>query len=127
VPDAKLASTSLTVSPSGTVNVQVTCPAGESSCTGTITLRTLTAVVASTAGPKKPKAAILTVASGSFKIAGGRVKSVTLRLSAKARKLLARKHLLRARAIIVARDPTGARHTRQTVVTLRAPKAKRHP
>ena len=44
VPDATLASTALTATNAGTVSVKVTCPADESSCAGTITLRTLDAV-----------------------------------------------------------------------------------
>ena len=124
VPDAKLASTSLTVSPSGRVSVKVTCPAGESRCSGTITLRTLKAVSAS-ATDHQAKKRILTLAVGSFTVAGGQVTTVKLHLSAKARKLLARAHVLRARATIVARDPPGTTHTRQTIVTLRAPKATR--
>jgi len=126
VPDAKLASTSLTASSSGTVSVKVTCPAGESSCTGTLTLRTLTAVIAATGHQsKKSKAAILALASGSFKVAGGHVTTVKLHLSAKARALLARTHVLRARATIVAHDPAGATHTTETIVTLRAPSTHR--
>jgi phosphodiesterase/alkaline phosphatase D-like protein len=128
VPDAELASTSLTVSPAGMVNVRVTCPAGESSCTGTVILRTLKAVIATATvhQSKKRKAAILTLASGSFRVAGGQVKTLTLRLSAEARKLLAATHLLPARASIVAHDATGAKHTTQTIVTLRALKARSH-
>jgi alpha-tubulin suppressor-like RCC1 family protein len=127
VPDAELASTSLTASSSGTVSVKVTCPSAESSCTGTLTLRTLTAVSARiTRHQSKKKAAILTLAVGWFKVAGGHVATVKLHLSAKARALLARTHVLRARATIVAHDPTGAGHTTETVVTLRSPKATRH-
>lgn len=120
VPDAKLTSTSLTVSPSGTISVKVTCPAGESRCTGTITLRTLKAVSAS-ATAHQAKKRILTLAVGSFTVAGGQVTTVKLHLSAKARKLLARAHVLRARATIVAHDPPGTTHTTQTIVTLRHP------
>jgi hypothetical protein len=110
------------------VNVKVTCPTGKSSCTGTVILRTLKAVIATATvhQSKKRKAAILTLASGSFRLAGGQVKTLTLRLSAEARKLLATTHVLRARATIVAHDPTGAKHTTQTIVTLRALKATSH-
>ena len=127
VPEAELASTSLTASASGTVLVEVSCPAGESSCTGTVTLRTLNAVSARAAAhrSKKPKAAILTLAVGSFKVAGGQVTTVKLHLSSAARTLLAHTHVLRARATIFARDPAGATHTAQTTVTIRAAKAAR--
>ena len=126
VPDAELASASLTGSSSGAVRVSVACPAGESSCTGTVTLRTLTAVSPRATGhrSKKQKAVILTLAVGSFKVAGGQAKVVTLHLSAKARTLLSRTSVLRVRATLVAHDPEGATHTAQTIVTLRASKAR---
>jgi hypothetical protein len=126
VPDAKLASRSLGMSPSGVISVKVTCPAGESRCTGKVTLRTLNAV--STAGShrsKKRKPAILTLAVGSFTVAGGRVTTVKLHLSAEGRTLLAHDHLLHARVTIVARDAAGATHTTRTTVTIRAIKATR--
>jgi len=115
-----LAAVSLTVSSSGAVAVTVNCQ-GQSSCSGTLTLRTLSAVSAG-----KHKKAILTLASGSFAISGGQVKALTLHLSAKARALLAQAHSLRARAMIVARDSSGAPHTTLSVVTLRPAKAKHH-
>jgi hypothetical protein len=52
------------------------------------------------------------------------VKVVTLRLSAKARALLARSHVLRARATILAHNVSGASFTGLTTVTLRAAKTK---
>jgi hypothetical protein len=61
---------------------------------------------------------------GSFSVPGGAVKTVTLHLPAKGKELLARSHVLRIRATIVAHDPAGATHTTQTTLTLRAPKAK---
>jgi hypothetical protein len=126
VPDAELASTSLTESASGTVTLEVSCPAGETHCAGTVTLRTLSpvSVSASAHASKKPKATILTLAAGSFDVAGGQVTRLKLHLSAKARALLARDqaHLLRARATIFARDTAGATHTTQSSVTIRAEK-----
>jgi hypothetical protein len=123
VPNATLASTSVAVSSSGAVVLKVSCPAGETSCAGTITLRTVTAVSASPRRKSKP--AVLTLAAGSFTVPGGNIKAVTLRLSKKARALLTRTHVLRARATIVAHDRAGATHTTRTIVTLHAAKAKR--
>jgi PKD repeat protein len=117
-PDAALASTSLAVSSSGLVSVKISCPAGVSSCIGTVTLRTLSAVSA------RSKAAVLTLAVASFTVAGGHESAVKLHLSVKARKLLARTRLVRARATIAAHDPLGATHTARTTVTLRP--AARH-
>jgi hypothetical protein len=121
-PDATTASTSLRESASGAVIITISCPAGVSSCAGTVTLRTLDAVRAAA----RAKPAILTLAAGSFTVPGGGAKKVTLHLSAKARALLARSHQLRVRATILARNPTGGTHTGQKVVLLRAPKALVH-
>jgi hypothetical protein len=125
VPDAQLASTALAASANGSVTVRVSCRALASSCTGTVTLRTLGAVSTSSAGSRRRKA-VLTLASASFALASGGVKTVTLHLSSAARRLLARERVLRARATIVAHDPAGAIHTAQVIVTLRAYRAK-HP
>jgi hypothetical protein len=124
-PDAELASRSVAASSSGTISVKVSCPAGESSCTGTLTLRTLNAVRTPTANQsKKGKAAILTLAAGPFRVAGGHATTMRLHLSGNARTLLARTPVLRARATIVAHDPVGAIHTTQTIVTVRTTKAR---
>ena len=121
-PQAKLASTSLSVGANGAFTLKVTCPAGETSCAGTVSMRTLTAVSA------KAKKAILTLASGSFSVAGGQAKAVTLHLSAKARKLLSSSHVLRALTTLVAHDPAGVTRTTTATVTLKLAKAshKKH-
>ncbi|HMD56975.1 MAG TPA: PKD domain-containing protein [Solirubrobacteraceae bacterium] len=126
VPDAQLASTSLQVSASGWVTVQVTCPAGESVCDGSVTLRTLGAVNASARSTARKK--VLTLASASFSAAGGHAGTVKLRLSVKARRLLgsSHSHSLRALAIVLAHDSQGDSHTSQATVTLHAPKAHHH-
>ncbi len=91
------------MSKSGGVTLKLACPAGETSCSGTVTLRTLGAVKASAHGKKH----VLTLAAGSFTVVGGHVKAVTLRLSAKARALLAHSHVLRAQTTLL-----GARSRR---------------
>jgi PKD repeat protein len=124
VPNVRLASTSLTVGASGTIALDITCPPGESSCAGTIVLRTLGALTAAASGQRfgaiRHKTSVLTLATGRFTIAGGHTKSVKLRLSGRARTLLARSNSLRARATIIAHDPAGMSHTTHTTVTLRA-------
>ncbi len=125
VPDAELASTSLTASSSGTVTVEVSCPASESSCSGTVTLRMPLGVSAAARGRKKAKAAILTLAVGSFKVAGGHVTTLRLRLSVRARTLLARMRMLHGHATIFARDPADTTHIAQATVTIRTQRAAR--
>jgi subtilisin family serine protease len=121
VANAELASTALLVTSSGTVSVKVICPAGQSSCAGTVTLWRFNAVTVGATGhqPRKRKTAVLTVARGSFRAVRGRVTTVKLHLSPQARTLLARTHMLHVRATIVVRDPNGATHTIQVAVTLR--------
>ncbi|MFI4990025.1 MAG: PKD domain-containing protein [Solirubrobacterales bacterium] len=113
-----VAGTSLTVSSAGAFVLKLNCQ-GQSSCTGTVTLRTASAV--SAAGHK-----ILTLASGSFSAAGGSSKALSLHLSAKARTLLAHLHTLKAKATIVARDAQGATHTTPLSLTLRAAAKTKH-
>jgi len=112
---ASFAGTSLTVSKAGVLTLKVNC-AGTSSCVGTVTLRTLTAVKA---GRHK---SILILGSASFNAAGGQVKTLTLHLSPQGRALLARSHGLRVKATIVARDQGGATHTTVAVLKLVAKK-----
>lgn len=117
---ATLASTSLTVSKSGVLEVKVQCPAGVKLCSGTLTLSTLGAVSARRAASKH----VLTLGSASFTVAGAGVKTIALHLSAAGRSLLAREHTLRARALVLARNAAGEAQSLQTVVTLRAAKSR---
>jgi len=126
VPDAELATTSLQVSASGAVTLKISCPAAETSCAGTVTLRTLGAVIAAGGNALSKKAAILTLTAGTFTVAGGKVHAVTLHLSSRARALLRRARTMRVRATLLAHDPRGAVHTTRTIVTLRARRSSRH-
>jgi hypothetical protein len=116
VPAATLRASHLQAGRRGFVTVKIACPAGESSCEGTVSLRTLSAVIAGSGA----RASVLTLASGRFKVAGGRVVAVRLRLTARGRTLLARRGTLRVRVLILAHDPAGARHTSHAAATLRA-------
>jgi hypothetical protein len=126
VPSATIAGTSTSVSSSGLFTLKVSCPAGETTCIGTVTLKTLKAVVAGVGHDAKSKAAILTLAAGSFSVSGGQTKTLTLHLSAKGRALLAKTHTVLGRATVLAHDPAGATHTALATVTLRAAKPKHH-
>jgi hypothetical protein len=116
VPDATLHGTRLRAGRGGSFVVQVACPAGESFCEGSLTVRTLSAVIAGSGG--HAHASVLTLASGNFKIAGGQVASVRLHLTGRARALLNRKGTLRVRVVILAHDPAGASHTSHATATL---------
>jgi hypothetical protein len=71
-------------------------------CIGTISLQTARPVIA-----KKRKARRLKLASKRFNVAGGKTSTVTLKLSRKARKLLARKHSLKVTATVTGKDTIG--------------------
>ena len=124
VPLITIASTGISVSTAGAFDLKLGCPAEAGSCSGSITVKTLTAVAASAGRTaKKSKKAILTLATGSFAVVGGKPKMVALHLSASARELLAHTGVLRARVTLVAKDPGGGSHTTVTIVTLRLTKA----
>jgi hypothetical protein len=118
-PIVTIATSAIPVGANGSVPLKMSCPTSAAGCTGTVTLKTLTAVSARAHAAKK---AILTLASGSFQLGAGQAKTITLRLSAKARKLLTRTHSVKARVTIIAHDSAGGSHTTTAVVTLRAPK-----
>jgi PKD repeat protein len=110
-----VASSAITVSKAGVATLKVSC-AGTSSCSGTITLQTASAVSASR------HRSILTLASASFSAISGHTMSVTLRLSPKARKLLSKDHTLRAKVTIASHDARGRGHTVTAMLTLKAGK-----
>lgn len=123
-PSATLARTALNESRRGTVAVRVSCPAWEQSCLGAVILK----ATMRTRGARRSAVArsvVLTLASGSFVLNGGQTRTLTLRLSARARALLTRVHLLKAAATIAARDPAGLTHTVRAAITIRAAGAAR--
>jgi len=119
VPDARLDATDLLANRAGYVSLRVSCPAGESSCAGTLILRTSNTFGAQS-GAAKTSATPLTLATGRFSLPGGHTTTVVLHLSPRARLLLSHVHLLRARATIAAHDLAGAWHSSVASVTIRA-------
>jgi hypothetical protein len=111
-----LVTTALTANRVGTVNVRLRCPTGQRHCSGTLTIRTLHRVVV--VGQTGKKGAILTLASGSFELVGGRERTLMLHLSATARRLLIHVRVVRARATLVTKLPGGSARS-QTIVTVR--------
>jgi thermitase len=122
LPDAELASRALFARSSGTVSVTVSCPSLESECKGTVILQQhIPAGSPASGGRSTPrKTLLLTLAAGSFTVAGGHTVILRLHLSSRARSLLAHAHLLHAKATIRAHDAVGGTHVATTSVTLRA-------
>jgi iron transport multicopper oxidase len=103
---AFLTSRTLLARPSGKLHVRLYCPARAASCTGTIALRTVRAVRV-TSSQRVP--AVLTVASGRFRIAHGGSAMLDLRLTKGGRTLLARQRTLRVQASTLTQEDGAGR------------------
>jgi iron transport multicopper oxidase len=118
VPDAELASALLKAAKRGLVGVRISCPTLETSCIGTILLRTRAGRTAT--GKRAARGARpVTLAVGSFTVLGGHVTGVRLRLDPTARAWLARFGTLRIEALLMAHDAAGSKHSARALVTLR--------
>jgi hypothetical protein len=116
-PRISLLGTSLEASPSGVVKLSLSC-SGATALPVTAKLLTASAVAAS-------RKAVLTLAAGRYTIACGKAVTVKLRLSAKARRLLAVVRSLRVRGIATGTF-NGAPRTVRALMTLRPAKHRRH-
>ncbi len=112
---------SISVNSSGALALKLSCPSG-ATCSGTLSLRTVKAVIA---GKSKHKS-ILALATGSFSVSSGQTKSITLHLNASARALLAKSHSLAARLMLVANGPHGQEPQGPRNVILRLVASKKH-
>jgi phosphodiesterase/alkaline phosphatase D-like protein len=142
-PDATAAGSSTSVGSNGAFTLKISCPAGAGSCTGSVVVKTAGAVAASAhaslaalvagavadvarvaghAGTAAVHKSVMTLSSGAFSVTAGQSKTITLHLSSKARKLLAKLHTVRAKVTITARNPSGATHTGVSSLILRAKK-----
>jgi PKD repeat protein len=117
-PYVTISSVSLMANAKGQLPIVLSCPAGAPICSGTVTLQALVAGTAKRG--KQQKATEVTLASGSFTLAGGSHKHIAVHLSAKALALLAHAHTLRAQLTIVARGSTGDTRTTRIPVLVRA-------
>lgn len=107
---------SLFADASGALPLKVSCPATVSDCVGSITVKSAAAIRAQAAGVAKK--AFITMATGAFKITGGKTQSIKLHLSQKARALLGRLHSLRTRVTILAHNDAGTTHTTSSAATI---------
>ncbi len=114
---ALLSAFSLRAGPAGRVAVRVLCPKQPDSCTGTITLRTRGVVRLS---PHQRKPAVVTLATGSFRIAAGHTGTVMVRLTRQGRTLLARDRTMHVAVMLVSSDARGLRHVAHGLASLHA-------
>jgi iron transport multicopper oxidase len=114
---ALLSAFSMRAGPAGRVAVRVQCPKQPASCTGTVTIRTGGVVRLS---PHQRRAAVVTLATGSFRIAAGHTGTVMVRLTRQGRVLLARDRTMHVAVWVDSRDASGLKHAARSVATLRA-------
>lgn len=99
----------------GGVTVKLTCPPGKfAQCVGTDTLTTLKAITVAVKHKHK-----LTLGSARFSIPAGQSKTLTIKLTRQALKLLAKKHRLRVLEKVAAHDPSGQSKTTSTTITIK--------
>jgi PKD domain len=115
-PDVTLTIASLRASSKGALGLRLYCPAGETTCTGTVKLRAF--VVVASRKSKRPRKTLMTLAHGSFTIAGGTKKRVTLHLARSVLVLLAHLRRVQAEVEIAAHDPAGATHSAKLPVLI---------
>jgi hypothetical protein len=106
----------------GSVKVRITCPPNVIRlCVGKDTLSTVSAFAVSIMRSKKHK---LKLGATTFSIPAGSTKTLTIKLTAKARKLLAKKSRLAVLETVVAHDDRGTSKTATARITIRL--AKKH-
>jgi hypothetical protein len=116
---AHLASHTLDASASGAVKLTLLCAHEGVERRGTVTLLAPSPSSA-VPGSRSSSQASTALATASFALPAGGAATIVLHLSTRARRLLAKAHLLHARAVIVTRAPLAAA-TSAAAVTLRAP------
>ena len=115
-----LASTTLSAGSGGVVKDALTCPPGGPNCTWSVVLETSTPIVVKgSLQGKYARPRVVTLAHGTFAAAAGHTATITLRLSATARRLLAKSQVLTARALVTS-IVSGSQSTTQTLVKLHA-------
>lgn len=105
------------------VIVKLACPIADRSCVAAITLDTVQKVAVRVG--RRLKHEIVTVGRGRFTIAGGRRRTVTVRLDARGRALLTKLRTLKLRVIVSAHDAYREPHTVSLHVKLKAPQRRR--
>jgi PKD repeat protein len=112
-PAASIKGGALTADPKGVVTVTVSCPTGSGACSGTLTLKTASAIAAKTTKKK-----ILTLGTARYSVAAGKSVSVKVHLTAAGRKAI--KKLKSMKIALTAGGPGAS--TSSATATLKAAK-----
>jgi Abnormal spindle-like microcephaly-assoc'd, ASPM-SPD-2-Hydin/PQQ-like domain len=118
-PSARVTSRRLSASRAGIIELQVNCEPVTSRCVGTAELRTASAVRIAASGRSSAfRRAVLTLATRSFSIVGGRSSELRLQLSKQSLRLLDQARALSTRATL---RLSGATATTATTASTSAP------
>ncbi|HZJ29662.1 MAG TPA: hypothetical protein VFD37_06715, partial [Solirubrobacterales bacterium] len=118
-PRMTIAGRSATASRRGRVSIKLGCPASEpGGCKGKLKLVTASAV---TAAAKKRK---LIIGSARFRVAGGKSKTVSVKLTRIGRRLLTKRRSLRVTVSVAARDASGNARAVKKALRIRAPRRR---
>lgn len=113
----------------GAVALSVSCPAGQTSCTGTVRIETARAVATSvTPGHRRaPHRAVLLLARAAFRLDGGHSTALQVSLTRAGRTFLSSSRSVRAVATVSASNPQGGVYVRTYRLTLRSrPRSPAH-
>lgn len=106
----------------GQLPLTVSCPSGQTTCTGTVLIKTASAVAASS---KKHKKTVLKLGAASFGLAGGHRQTLSVRIAGKGLTYLRKHHSVSVFVVISARNPQGETYSKSTRTTLHYAKPKR--
>jgi PKD repeat protein len=111
---------------SGAVSVTVSCPTTKATCAGTVQIKTARAIASASHGKKAKKKTQLVLGQGSFSLSAGNSQTVSVRLSAKGKALLATEKRLSVLVVVAAHDSNGDPKTVILSLALRAPAKQGH-
>jgi hypothetical protein len=114
-----LSRTSLSASRSGSVGVPMRCLGSLGACRVGLMLRTVPGRTSLNHGAIRHTSAALNLASGTFSVLPGAMRTVNLRLTAVGRRLLGRLHTARAALTLVLQRADGTSETTSVAVVLR--------
>lgn len=103
------------------LSAKLSCPAGDSTCAGTIAV--LTAGKVSVPGRKGKH--LLSLGKGTFSVTAAHSRTVLLRLAAVTQKLISPQQPLKLAIVVVAHDSAGARATQRLALYLFPPRGSR--
>jgi PKD repeat protein len=109
----------------GNLSLTIGCPAGESSCAGTVKLTVKQKVKKGKGKRAKTITKTVVVGKATFSLAGGQKKAVTVKLNGTGRSLLRKSKSLKVQLAVAVHDAAGNRATKNASATIKPAPAKK--